>query len=320
MKTTGEFFRLPFCLLPTPLYRLANISKVLGKNIYIKRDDLTGIALGGNKVRKLEFLLAEAKAKGAGYVITTGGAQSNHAMLTAACAGRAGLKSILVLKQRGVCERKGNLLLDDLLGAEVRFLDTESYDDIYSEMERITEELSKKGHKAYRIPVGGSTALGTLGYVNCAGEIAGQAKAMHINFDHIICAVGSGGTQAGLAIGARLYMPQTKVTGISADNQPFGKIVPQLMRQTAELLNYREPVRNRDISLKYMVGEGYAVPSREGNEAIRLMAEQEGIFLDPVYTGKAFAGLIELCKTGYFGENDNILFLHSGGASSLFAY
>ncbi|MEG1799105.1 MAG: pyridoxal-phosphate dependent enzyme, partial [Synergistaceae bacterium] len=213
MKSLNDFARIKLGVLPTPFYKLENLSKKLGKNIYIKRDDMTGVSLGGNKVRKLEFLLADAMEKGCDYVLTTGGAQSNHAMLTAACANRLGMKAILVLKQRGVTEKRGNLILDDILGADVRFVDSDSYDDVYAEMHRIEDDLAAGGHKAYHVPVGGSVPLGVLGYVGCAKELFEQADAAGVKIDRIVSCIGSGGTYAGLALGAKLCSPGTPVTG-----------------------------------------------------------------------------------------------------------
>ena len=207
MKPIDSFARIPLGIFPTPVHKLENISRLLGRNIYIKRDDLTGIGLGGNKVRKLEFLLADAKAQGAEVVFTTGGAQSNHAMLTAAAAGKLGMKAVLVLKKRGVTECVGNQLLEKLMGTEVRFVDTDDYADIYAEMDRIGRAM---GRPYYKIPCGGSNAIGALGYVECAREIAGQG----LHFDHIVCAEGSGGTMAGLALGAKLFLPGTTVHGM----------------------------------------------------------------------------------------------------------
>ena len=180
---------------PTPIQKLENISWLLGTNVYIKRDDLTGLGLGGNKVRKLEFLLADAQKQGAKVVFTTGGAQSNHAMLTAAAAAKLGMYPILILKKRGVTAQVGNQLLEHLMDTEVRFMDTDSYADIYEEMDRVGQFL---GVPYYRIPCGGSNALGSLGYVACAREIRDQGG----RFEHIVCAEGSGGTTAGLALGA----------------------------------------------------------------------------------------------------------------------
>ena len=299
-------------IFPTPIHRLDNISRLLGADIYIKRDDMTGLGLGGNKVRKLEYLLADAKAQGAEVVFTTGGAQSNHAMLTAAAAKRLGMTPILILKKRGVTARQGNQLLEHLMGTEVRFMDTDSYADIYAEMDRLGAEL---GRPYYKIPCGGSNALGTLGYVDCCREIREQG----IPFRHIVCAEGSGGTMAGLALGARLYLPETHVWGMMVDTDPFDIITPALMKEAAALLGEDIPIDDRNYTLRDMCGPGYAIPSEAGNAAVALMAGEEGIFLDPVYTGKAFAGLIAAAKEGAFKPGEKVLFLHSGGAGGLFA-
>lgn len=312
MKQLNEFPRISLGLLPTPMHRLDNISRLLGTNVWIKRDDLTGIGLGGNKVRKLEFLLADAKNKGAEIVFTTGGAQSNHAMLTAACAKKLGMTPILILKKRGVTDRKGNQLLEYLMDTDVRFMDTDSYDDIYAEMDRVGQEL---GRPYYKIPCGGSNAIGALGYVSCMTEVADSG----IHFDHIVCAEGSGGTHAGVALGAKLFLPGTKTMGIMVDDDPFDVITLGIMQEAAALLQTDVQVGPEDIHLLNMCGPGYAIPSQEGNAAIRIMAENEGLFLDPVYTGKAFAGLVKLAREGAFKPEDNVLFLYSGGAGGLFA-
>ena len=297
-------------IFPTPLHRLPNISRELGTNVWIKRDDLCGVALGGNKVRKLEFLLAEAKAQGYDLVMTTGQAQSNHAMLTAACAQRLGMDCILVLKKRGITERKGNQILNYLIGVEVRFIDTDSYDDIYKEMDRIGEEL---GRKVYKIPCGGSNALGSLGYVDCMREISESGQ----HFEHIICACGSGGTAAGSVLGAAIYMPDTHVMCAMVDNDPFDVIVPALMKETAALMDADVEIPIPD--LVDMCGPGYSIPSEEGNEAIAMMMKLEGIVLDTCYTGKTFASLIKRAREGYYKPEDNVLFVHTGGAGGLFA-
>ena len=312
MKSLADFPRVKLGLFPTPIHRLNRVSSLLHTNVYIKRDDLTGVGLGGNKVRKLEFLLADAQQKGAGLVFTTGGAQSNHAMLTAAAAGKLGMEAILILKQRGVTERLGNQLLEHLMGTEVRFMDTDDYADIYAEMDRVGKE---RGVPYYKIPCGGSNALGTLGYVACAEEIRGQG----MKFDHLVCAEGSGGTMAGLALGAKLFLPGTRVYGMMVDTDPFDVITLRLMREAAELLEADIAVSREDFTLHDLCGPGYAIPSEEGNAAVELMAREEGIFLDPVYTGKAFAGLLQMAREGAFREDDRVLFLHSGGAGGLFA-
>ena len=297
-------------LFPTPLYRLPNLSRELGTNVWIKRDDLCGVALGGNKVRKLEFLLADAKAKGYDLVMTTGQAQSNHAMLTAACALRMGMDCILVLKDRGVTARKGNQILNYLMGVEVRFVDTDSYQDIYDEMDRIAEEM---GRKVYKIPCGGSNALGSMGYVECMKEISEYPQ----QFDHIVCTCGSGGTAAGTVLGAKLYMPHSHVMCAMVDDDPFDVIVPQLMKEAADLLGV--DVELPAVDLVNMCGPGYSIPSAEGNEAIAMMMKLEGIVLDTCYTGKTFAALVKRAREGYYKPDDNVLFVHTGGAGGLFS-
>ena len=312
MRDLNTFPRVWLGVFPTPVQKLENISRALGTNVYVKRDDLTGLGLGGNKVRKLEFLLADAKQKGCEVVFTTGGAQSNHAMLTAAAANRLGMQPILILKQRGVTALRGNRLLEALMGTDVRFVDTDDYADIYAEMDRVGTQL---GRPYYKIPCGGSNPVGTLGYVACAQEIAEQG----MRFDHLICAEGSGGTMAGLALGAKLFLPGTRVHGMMVDTEPFDEITPRLMRETAALLEADVAVTDADFTLRDVCGSGYAIPSEAGSAAVRMMAEQEGLFLDPVYTGKAFGGLIAMAREGAFRPDDNVLFLHSGGAGGLFA-
>ena len=319
MKNINDLPRVSLGVFPTPFYKLENISAKYGKNIWIKRDDMCGVALGGNKVRKLEFLLADARAQGCDTVFTTGGAQSNHAMLTAACAARLGMKCILILKKRGVTERKGNLVLDDIYGADVRFMDTDSYDDIYAEMHRVGEELAKEGHKSYYIPVGGSNPLGAVGYVNGVREFTVQALAAGIRIGHIVSATGSGGTTAGLLLGAKLFQPGVKVTGMGVDDDPFEEIVPDLAAQAAGILECSFEREQDDFEMVYHVGQGYAIPNAEDTPYIEELARMEGILLDPVYTGKAWAGMLKLLKEGYFGDEDNIVFVHTGGAAALFA-
>ena len=315
----NSFPKLPLGVYPTPFYKLETISAKYGRNIWIKRDDLCGIALGGNKVRKLAYLLADAQAQGCDTVFTTGGAQSNHAMLTAACASHLGMKCILLLKQRGVTEQRGNLILNRIYGAEVRFVDTDSYDDIYAEMVRLTEELARDGHKAYSIPVGGSVPLGSLGYADCVQELTEQAAAVGAAIGHIVSATGSGGTTAGLLVGAKLYLPEAKVTGMGVDDDPFEKIVPTIAAGSAELLEIPFKRTPDDFEMIYHVGDGYAIPNPEDTPCIEELARTEGILLDPVYTGKAWAGMLKALQKGYFEGDGDIVFVHTGGAAALFA-
>lgn len=312
MKPLSSFPRLSLGTFPTPIQRLDRISQLLNVNVYVKRDDLSGLGLGGNKIRKLEYLLADARQKGAELVFTTGGAQSNHAMLTAAAAAKLGMKAVLILKKRGVTDCVGNQLLERLMGTEVVFMDTDDYADIYAEMDA---RGAAAGVPYYKIPCGGSNALGSLGYVECAREISEQG--MH--FEHIVCAEGSGGTMAGMALGAKLFLPGTRVHGMMVDTDPFEQITLELMKEAAKLLEADIPLSTEDFNLRDLCGPGYAIPSKEGNEAVELMARLQGLFLDPVYTGKAFAGLLAMAREKQFRETDHVLFLHSGGAGGLFA-
>lgn len=306
----NSFKKIPIGIFPTPLVKLENLSKQLNTNVWIKRDDLCGIALGGNKVRKLEYLLADAKSQGCELVMTTGQAQSNHAMLTAACALKLGMECVLVLKKRGITARKGNQILNYLMGVDVVFVDSDNYDDIYAEMDRIAAE---RGKKAYKIPCGGSNALGSIGYVDCMREISES----EINFDYIVTACGSGGTAAGTALGAAIYMPKTRVLAGMVDNDPFDEIVAEIAQESAELLGTDVTVPcPRFVN---MTGPGYSIPSEEGKEAISLMMRTEGIVLDTCYTGKAFAALLKCAREGRFKPEDNVLFIHTGGAGGLFA-
>ena len=312
MKPLSSFPRLSLGTFPTPIQRLDRISQLLNVNVYVKRDDLSGLGLGGNKIRKLEYLLADARQKGAELVFTTGGAQSNHAMLTAAAAAKLGMKAVLILKKRGVTDCVGNQLLERLMGTEVIFMDTDDYADIYAEMDA---RGAAAGVPYYKIPCGGSNALGSLGYVECAREISEQG----IHFEHIVCAEGSGGTMAGMALGAKLFLPGTRVHGMMVDTDPFEQITLELMKEAAKLLEADIPLSTEDFDLRDLCGPGYAIPSKEGNEAVELMARLQGLFLDPVYTGKAFAGLLAMAREKQFRETDHVLFLHSGGAGGLFA-
>ena len=314
MREPESLGKLKLGAFPTPVQYLGNMNRLLGINLYVKRDDLSGLGLGGNKVRKLEYLLADALRKGAHTVFTTGGAQSNHAMLTAAACAKLGLASILMLKKRGVTEKRGNQLLNQLIGTRVIFIDTDDYADIYAEMDDMAQRGGDPSYY-YKIPCGGSNALGTLGYVDCAKELASSGT----HFDHIVCAEGSGGTMAGITLGAKLYLPGTRVHGMMVDTDPFDIITQKLMAEAAELLETDVKVSPEEYELMDMCGPGYARPSNEGREAIELMASLEGIFLDPVYTGKAFAGLIKLAREGRFRKDENVLFIHTGGAGGLFA-
>jgi D-cysteine desulfhydrase len=322
----ARFPRRRYTPAPTPIERLDHLTRELaGPEIWIKRDDLTGLTGGGNKTRKLEFLVADALAQGADTLITVGAVQSNHCRLTAAAAVKEGLKCRLVLEQRVPGsydpEASGNNLLFDLLGVEaVTVVDGGA--DLAGAMQFIADQLKAEGRRGYVIPGGGSNALGALGYVACAEEIVRQSFDMGVAFDHVVCASGSAGTHAGLLVGLEGASAQLPLTGINvrrAQAEQEGN-VHALARQTADLLGVATPARERVRALGDWVGPGYALPTPEMVEAIRLLARLEGVLLDPVYTGKAMAGLIGLARRGAFRSGERVLFVHTGGSPALYAY
>ncbi|MBD3189332.1 MAG: pyridoxal-phosphate dependent enzyme [Candidatus Heimdallarchaeota archaeon] len=313
--------RKKFCLLPTPLSELPRLTTHLqGGNIYIKRDDLTGMGFGGNKNRKLEFLLADALEQEADTIITEGALQSNHCLQTAACASSLGLNCELVLSGERPKTITGNLLLDQIL--EVKIHRTKESKDRKKIMQKVAKELKEQGKKPYIIPTGGSNLIGILGYVNFMREIAEQAHQMNKDFDVLVHGSGSAGTQAGILIGKKIYYPRIDILGISA-GEPKDEIkteIRNLVRQFECHWNTKIALKGEEIVIheKYF-GKGYGIPSKEMVETVKLVAQLEGIFLDPVYNGKAMVGLIDLIKKNVIPKDANVLFLHSGGGPSLFA-
>ncbi len=312
--------RLKLANLPTPLQEMPCLSKFLGgPKLWIKRDDLTGIAFGGNKERKTEFVMAEAIQKGADVIITTGDVQSNHARVTAAAAKKLGLKVVLVLRGKEPGEYDGNLLLDNLFGADIRFAQVGA-----RAMEKVAEELKREGHKPYVVPGGASYPTGAVGYVNAMLELINQAEEAKLNINYIVHASGSGGTQAGLVLANKVLDAETKILGMciepNATRWLTEKIV-EIANGIAKLLDLREIVTQKDVVLMGdYAGEDYGVLTSESVEAIRLVAQTEGILLDPVYTGKAMAGLIDLIRQKRFKKDDNVVFVHTGGTPVLFVY
>jgi D-cysteine desulfhydrase family pyridoxal phosphate-dependent enzyme len=314
--------RIKLCQLPTGLEPAPNLSKKLGINIYFKRDDNTGLAIGGNKGRKLEFLLADAVEKGADVIITTGGVQSNHTRMTCAACRKLGLEVILILKGKRPATFQGNLLLERLMDADIRFIDVPSYDEINSAVDELIDKLKSEDKRPYYIPVGGSVGLGACGYVDGAFELFKQADMQDMDIDYIVNAVGSGGTSAGLEVGVRLAKKDSKIIGISVDEEKsvFKQDIARIAQDCADILKIDLSILPQDIIVfdDYIGEHGYGKPSRKGIEAIKLVAQTEGIILDPVYSGKAMAGLIDLVKKGYFEEGSNIVFMHTGGTPALF--
>jgi D-cysteine desulfhydrase len=306
---------------------MERLSRLLGgPDLYIKRDDLLGLAGGGNKTRKLEFLVADALAKGCDTLVTCGAVQSNHCRLTLAAAVKEGLKCRLVLEERVPDsynpDASGNNFLYRLLGVEAIKV-VRSGVDLAAEMQAVADEVAALGRKAYVIPGGGSNPLGALGYVACAEEILAQTFDMGLRLDRIVCASGSTGTHAGLLAGLVGNNSHIPVTGINVrrTRQEQEPNVHKLAQEVAALLEITGGVpREAVTALGDWVGPGYSLPTPEMVEAVTTVARVEGILLDPVYTGKAMAGLFALVRRGEFGKGEQVLFLHTGGAPALYAY
>jgi D-cysteine desulfhydrase len=323
----SSFPRRRYTRGPTPIERLNRLEAELGgPEIWIKRDDLTGLTGGGNKTRKLEFLVADALQQGADTLVTQGAVQSNHCRLTLAAAVREGLKCRLVLEQRvaGSYDPRasGNNFLFHLLGAEALSV-VEGGTDMGAAMADVATALSAEGRRPYVIPGGGSNPLGALGYVACAQEIAAQSFDMGVSFDHIVCASGSAGTHAGLLVGLQAMHAKAELIGINV-RRPRAEQeanVHALAEQVAKLVGLPGGMPRHTVeALDDWVGPGYSLPTDEMIEAVRKLARLEGVLLDPVYTGKAMAGLIGLVRRGAFRKGERVLFVHTGGAPSLFAY
>jgi len=313
--------------LPTPLERMDRLSRELGgPEIWIKRDDCTGLSTGGNKTRKLEFLMAEAEAEGADMVMTQGAIQSNHARQTAAFAAKLGMKCHILLEDRtgsndANYNTNGNVLLDHLHGATTE--KRPGGGDMNAEMEASADRFRAEGRKVYTIPGGGSNATGALGYVNCAFEMLAQANAGNLKIDHIVHATGSAGTQAGLLTGLKAMNAQIPLLGIGvrAPKAKQEENVFHLACATAEKLGCAGVVERGDVVANTdYVGAGYGMATESGLEAIRMFAELEAILLDPVYSAKGAAGLIDLIRKGHFKKGERVVFLHTGGAAGLFGY
>jgi L-cysteate sulfo-lyase len=323
----ARFPRLQFAHLPTPLEPLENLSRELGgPEIWIKRDDCTGLSTGGNKTRKLEFLMAEAKERGADLVITQGATQSNHARQTAAAAAKLGMSCHILLEDRTGYQNEdynenGNVLLDHLHGATTEKRPAGL--DMNAEMELVADKFRAEGKTVYTIPGGGSNPVGALGYVNCALELVYQANEMGLRIDLLTHATGSAGTQAGLITGLKAMNAGIGLLGVSvrAAKEKQQQAVYGLAERTADLIGCPGVVSREDVLVNSeYVGEGYGIPADSTVAAIEMFARLEGILLDPVYSGKGAAGLIDLCRKGHFKKGERIVFLHTGGAVALFGY
>ncbi|MGK9433462.1 D-cysteine desulfhydrase [Pantoea agglomerans] len=317
-----QFPRLELLGAPTPLEHLPRLSDYLGRDIFIKRDDFTPVAMGGNKLRKLEFLAADALREGADVLLTAGAIQSNHVRQTAAVAARLGLKCVALLENPIGTHAEnylsnGNRLLLDLMDAEVIMVDA-----LNNPAEQLAEQatrLEAQGYRPYIVPVGGSNALGALGYVECAQEIAHQSEGV-VDFAAVVVASGSAGTHAGLAVGLEHLLPETELMGVTVSRQVEAQLplVERLRQSLAETLEVhaKAPITLWDDYFAPRYGE----PNDEGMAAVKLLARLEGILLDPVYTGKAMAGLLDGVSQNRFRREGPLLFIHTGGAPALFAY
>jgi D-cysteine desulfhydrase family pyridoxal phosphate-dependent enzyme len=318
-----EHSRFHLANLPTPLERMERLSRAMqGPEIWIKRDDETGLATGGNKTRKLEYLIADALAQSAGVVLTVGSVQSNHCRQTAAAAARAGLDCVLVLRGEAPPREQwtGNLFLDDLLGARIWWAGAS---DPLDALEEASQAERTAGRKPYPISYGGSNAVGAAAYALAFEELWGQMTTQGIDFDRMLFASSSGGTQAGLIVGAKACGYGGQVLGISVDKTAghLRETVTALLEPTATRLGVDLAFGPEDVHINdEYLGGGYAVLTDAEREAVRLVASMEGILLDPVYTGKAMAGMLDLIRRGEIAPDERVLFWHTGGTPALFAY
>ncbi len=316
--------RYPLAILPTPLVEAPNLSKALGgPRILIKRDDMTGFGFGGNKIRNLEFYLADAVAKGCDVIVTGGGPQSNHIRATAAAARVAGMSAVAVMHGSPPAESQGNLLLDRILNVDLYFTDDPDRSLVDLKIKEVSEELERSGSRPYVIPRGGATALGACGYVLCLNEMNEQSAALGLQPNWIVLATASCGTQAGLLAGVKIYGSPIQLLGITV-SRPVPECrdrIADIARETSTLLGCHIDLLPQDIMINgSSIGPGYGIPTPECIDAIRLLARTEGLFFDPTYTGKALAGLISEIVDGRLGPEDTVLFLHTGGEPGLFAH
>ncbi|MGB5247660.1 MAG: D-cysteine desulfhydrase [Woeseia sp.] len=323
----SRFPRVSLAHLPTPLEHLPRLSKHLGgPDIYVKRDDCTGLGTGGNKTRKLEFLMADALKNNATAIITQGAVQSNHARQTAAAACKLGMKCALVFEKRvgdapESYRTSGNVLLDRIFGASIS--EVEKGSDMNAAMLKVADEMKTQGERPYIIPGGGSNPIGALGYVDCALELLGQANRSGLAIDHVVHATGSAGTQAGLIVGLKATHSDVPLLGIgvNAPQEIQEDKVWKLALETAEYIGAPEVVQRKDIVANCdYVGPGYGIPTEGMNEAVLLLARLEGLLFDPVYSGKGLAGMIDQIRNGMLRDAHKVVFVHTGGTAGLFGY
>jgi len=318
---TDRLPRIRLGHLPTPLQEMPRLSRALGgPRLFVKRDDQTGLATGGNKTRKLEFSVGEATRRGADTLVTLGAVQSNHARQTAAAAAASGLRCVIVLRGHAPPIATGNLLLDHLLGARIVFAGERTREEV---AEDVVAEEKAAGHRPYLIPVGASDEVGAAGFVAALEELKGQLDALRLRVDRVVFASSSFGTQAGLCVGAKALGFEAQLAGIAieTEREELRTAVAGIAARLAARIGLQASVAPGEvIGYDAYLGGGYAVLGQPEREAIQLVARHEGILLDPVYTGRAMAGLIDLVRRGEFGAGETIVFWHTGGTPALFAY
>lgn len=342
MRNDWKPLKAAAAILPTPLYKLENLSAQLKSDVYIKRDDMTGMAFGGNKLRKLDYLVQEAKDAGYTTLLTFGGTQTNHGRQTAAVACKYGMKSVIIANMYDDAPPQslsGNLLLDKILGCDVVFMDMASINrnkenkqphEIKQEIAKLRKAVAKKviemyeakGEKVYEMPAGGSTTTGVLGYFDCVEEILEQMKQKELKIDYVVCSSGSNATYAGLWLGAKYYHAPFKVIGctVNAYSWQYNVNMANLINATSDRFDLGVHAEPEDITLLGdYCGTAYDVPDEKTFENIYRLARSEGLFVDPCYTGKGFTGMMDLIETEKIPAGSNVLFIHTGGTPGLYS-
>lgn len=317
MNSTRSPEKITLGCWPTPLQELHAIEKLLGTDLrlFMKRDDLAGPAFGGNKVRKLEYILADAMQRGCDCIVTGGGTRSNQTLAAAACAAQAGLGCYIVVPEN---TKPFVVELSKAAGAHVHFVPAGQSGKLQTEINKLVRTLKAEGHRPYGIALGAPGPLAILGYVDALQEIAGQLDFLGLRADHVFCAGGTGSTYEGLLLGTKLYSPGTRATVVSIGRRfRHASTMVKDIEEACQLASLRAKVSENDVSVYFSAGKGADFPTIKGQQAIKLLAEKEGIFLDPYFTGKAFAGLLELREQDYFKPGETIVFVHTGGAVSL---
>lgn len=315
-----SFPKINICLLPTPIHKLENISRDTGVDIYIKRDDMTGFGLGGNKLRKLEYLAYDAIDNHCDTLLTYGGPQTNHGRLTAAVATRLGMKCIIIADGEKPDRPTGNLILDKMMGADLYF--TDAANEKESLTAKVVRQYEENGHKIYNIPIGGSSVIGAIGYFEAVKEINTQLDEMKLSISNVICAYGSAGTYAGLILGQKYHHTPYEVTGVSVSHKTECDLAQHAayINRVSNQLELGITIERKDMRIEMdYVKNGYNVPDKETRDCVYYVAKKEAIILDPCYTGKAFNGLLNLIRKNVIPQGSSVLFIHTGGVPGIYS-